>query len=98
MIRFCSTPVMPVVSSMVGGEKPSRRREVMRGAYSCHAPRRLARMSMRPGMSRLSYFDGRGVGGGRKGWYSCFCGCCTCRCFLLCDEGLLRTAEIDLRR
>lgn len=66
--RFCSTPEMPVSSSMEGGVKPSRKRVEMRGAYSYHRPRRLARTSMIAAVSRDLYFWGRGLAGGRKGW------------------------------
>lgn len=55
MKRFCSTPLMPVDSSMLEGVKPSRIREEMSGAYSYQIPRRLESMSIRPGMSRLRY-------------------------------------------
>ena len=57
-----------MVSSIVGGEKPSRIRELIKGAYSYQRPRRLARMSIRPAMSRVPNCEGRGDGGGRKGW------------------------------
>lgn len=59
---------MPVISSMMGGEKPSWRRVGMRGAYSNQRPRRLVRTSRRAGVSRERNLGGIGGGGGRKGW------------------------------
>lgn len=71
---------------MEEGEKPSRIREGMSGAYSYQRPRRLARISRRRSASRALNLEGRGVveGGGLKGWYSC--------CWEL--EGGVKVAEI----
>jgi hypothetical protein len=51
-----------VDSSMEEGEKPSRSREGMSGAYSYQRPRRLARMSRRRSASRELNLEGIGVG------------------------------------
>lgn len=67
--RFCSTPVIPVISSREGGVKPSWRKEETRGAYSNQRPRRFDRISRRDAVSRERYLEGSGDGGGRKGWY-----------------------------
>lgn len=56
-------------SSIEDGEKPSRIRVGISGAYSNHKPRRLARISIRLDKSRERNRAGRGeVGGGLKGW------------------------------
>jgi hypothetical protein len=58
-----------VHSSREEGEKPSRSKEGMSGAYSNQRPRRLARISMRRSASSELNLEGTGVEGGRlKGW------------------------------
>lgn len=71
-MQFCSTPEIPVTSSIEAGVNPSRNRDPTRGEYSCHSPSRLRNISNTSSIGILRYLAGRGEEGGPLyGWYTC---------------------------
>lgn len=71
-MQFCSTPEIPVTSSIEAGVNPSRNRDPTRGEYSCHSPSRLRNISNTSSIGILRYLAGRcEEGGALYGWYTC---------------------------